>query len=60
MYGNLNCSNGATTAVFGESCNFSCKQGFKLLRSSSGTCLADQSWSEGNPQCNVSEGLHYL
>ena len=60
MYGNLNCSRGTTTAVFGETCKFSCKRSFELLGSSSGTCLANQNWSEGNPKCEASKGLHYL
>ena len=51
MNGNLHCPNGATTGVFEDACIFSCNVGYELQGSNNGTCLADQSWSEGLPSC---------
>ena len=51
--GALQCPNGATTGVFEDTCTFSCNGGYELQGSNSGTCLADQSWSGGDPICVV-------
>ena len=51
MNGTLQCPNGATTGVFEDTCTFSCNAGYELLGSYNGTCLADQSWSGGDPIC---------
>jgi len=51
--GSLQCRNGATTGVFEDTCTFSCNGGYELQGFNSGTCLADQSWSGGDPICVV-------
>ena len=51
MNGTLQCSNGATTGVFEDTCTFSCNAGYELQGSDNGTCLANQSWSGGDPIC---------
>ena len=51
MNGTLQCPNGATTEVFGDTCTFSCNAGYELQGSNNGTCLANQSWSGGDPIC---------
>ena len=51
MNGILHCSNGTTTGVFGDTCTFSCNAGYELQGSNNGTCLANQSWSGGDPIC---------
>ena len=51
MNGILQCPNGATTGVFEDTCTFSCNAGYELQGSNNGTCLANQSWSGGNPIC---------
>ena len=45
------CPNGTTTGVFEDTCTFSCNAGSELQGSINGTCLANQSWSGGNPIC---------
>ena len=57
--GIVNCPNRATIGVVGDTCTFSCKQGFTLQGPTSVTCLGNQSWS-GNPICVGSEGLYSL
>ena len=56
--GILKCPGEATTAVVGDTCMFSCKRGFNLQGQTSGTCLANQSWSGGNPKCLASGGSY--
>ena len=51
MNGYLQCPNGATTGVFEDTCTFSCNAGYELQGSNNGTCLANQSWSGGDPIC---------
>ena len=51
MNGNLQCPNEATTGVFEDTCTFSCNAGYKLQGSNNGNCLANQSWSGGDPIC---------
>ena len=51
MNGILQCPNGATTGVFEDTCTFSCNAGYELQGSNNGTCLANQSWSGGDPIC---------
>ena len=53
MNGSLQCPNGATIGVFEDTCTFSCNAGYELQGSNNGTCLADQSWSGGDPICVV-------
>ena len=52
--GALSCPNATTTGVFEDTCTFSCDSGYELQGPSNGTCLADQSWSGGDPICVVS------
>ena len=47
----LQCPNGTTTGVFDDNCTFSCNAGYELQGSNNGTCLADRSWSGGDPIC---------
>ena len=51
MNGILQCPNGATIGVFEDTCTFSCNAGYELHGPDSRTCLADQSWSGGDPIC---------
>ena len=51
MNGRLQCPNGATIGVFEDTCTFSCNAGYELQGSNNGTCLANQSWSGGDPIC---------
>ena len=51
MNGTIQCSNGATIGVFEDTCTFSCNADYKLQGSNNGTCLANQSWSGGDPIC---------
>ena len=46
----LHCPIGAT-GVFEDTCIFSCNAGYELQGSNNGTCLANQSWSGGDPIC---------
>ena len=41
----------STTALFEDTCTFSCNAGYELQGSNNGTCLANQSWSGGDPIC---------
>ena len=45
------CPNETTTGVFEDTCTFSCNAGHELQGSNNGTCLANQSWSGGDPIC---------
>ena len=45
----LQCPN--TTGVFEDTCTFYCNAGYELQGSNNGTCLANQSWSGGDPIC---------
>ena len=49
--GNFQCPNGAATSLIGDTCTFSCNAGYELQGSNNGTCLANQSWSGGDPIC---------
>ena len=49
--GNLQCLKRTTISLPGDSCTFSCNAGYELQGSNNGTCLANQSWSEGDPIC---------
>ena len=51
--GRLWCPNGVATGMSEDTCTFSCNQGYELQGSNSRTCLADQSWSGGDPICVV-------
>ena len=50
LNGNVDCVNGSV-GVYEDSCTFSCNAGYALQGSNNGTCLADQSWSGGDPIC---------
>ena len=39
--------------MFEDTCTFSCNGGYELQGSNGGTCLANQSWSGGDPICVV-------
>ena len=45
--GTFECPNG----VFENICTFSCNAGYELQGPNNGTCLANQSWSGGDPIC---------
>ena len=49
--GFLQCPNRTTNGVFEDTCAFSCNAGYELQGSNNGTCLANQSWSGGDPIC---------
>ena len=51
MNGTLQCPNGATIGVFEDTCTFSCNAGYELQGFNNGNCLANQSWSGGDPIC---------
>ena len=46
----LHCPIGVT-GVFEDTCIFSCNAGYELQGSNNETCLANQSWSGGDPIC---------
>ena len=48
---NFHCQNGTATGVFEDFCTFTCSAGYGLQGPNNGTCLANGSWSEGNPAC---------
>ena len=50
LNGNVDCVNGSV-GVYEDSCTFSCNAGYELQGSNNGTCLANQSWSRGDPIC---------
>ena len=49
--GNFQCPNGPATSLIGDTCTFSCNAGYELQGSNNGICLANQSWSGGDPIC---------
>ena len=49
--GMISCLNGSTTGVFEDTCTFTCNDGYLLQGSEVEECLADGSWSGGNPVC---------
>ena len=49
--GILQCADEPTIGVFEDTCTFSCNPGYVLQGPSNRTCLANQSWSDGNPVC---------
>jgi len=51
MNGILHCLNGTTAGEFEDTCTFSCNAGYELQGPYNKTCLANGSWSEGNPIC---------
>jgi len=48
---NYQCQNGTTASVFEDTCTFTCNAGYELHGPNNGTCLANQSWSGGDPIC---------
>ena len=50
LNGNVDCVNGSV-GVYEDSCTFSCNAGYELQGPNSGTCLANKSWSGGDPIC---------
>ena len=51
MNGILHCPNETSTEMFEDTCTLSCNAGYELQGSNTGTCLANQSWSGGDPIC---------
>ena len=51
--GILQCPNGTNTGKFENTCTFLCNPGYELQGPTNGTCLANQSWSEGDPMCEA-------
>ena len=49
--GTLQCPKESIVGVFADSCTFSCNAGYELQGSNNGTCLANESWSGGDPIC---------
>jgi len=49
--GIIRCPNGKTIGVFEDTCTFSCNDGFELQGPEIEICLANGSWSGGNPVC---------
>ena len=51
--GKIQCQGSSESqGYYQDYCTFSCNtDDFKLQGPDSGTCLANQSWSGGNPQC---------
>ena len=49
--GILQCPNGTSTGIFEDTCIFTCNIGYELQGSNNITCLANQSWSGGDPVC---------
>ena len=49
--GNFQCPNGTDTNLIGDTCTFSCDTGYETQGSINRTCLANQSWSGGDPIC---------
>ena len=49
--GTLQCPHNATTGMFEDSCTFTCNAGYELQGPNNGMCLANGSWSEGDPIC---------
>jgi len=47
--GKLDCP--GSKGFYQDNCFFICNPGYQLRGPSNGTCLADQSWSKGNPIC---------
>ena len=47
----LQCPNGGT-ALYGDTCIFSCNPGYELQGSDNRTCLANQAWSTQLPSCS--------
>ena len=46
---NFKCPNG--TSLIGDTCTFSCNAGYEIKGPNYRTCLANQSWSGGDPIC---------
>jgi len=49
--GTLHCQSGGFTGLLEDACTFSCNAGYELQGPNNGTCLANQSWSGGDPIC---------
>ena len=51
--GTIKCLDGSTTGVFGDTCTFSCDNGFQLQAQGSHLkeCLATGRWREENVMC---------
>ena len=49
--GRIKCLNGSTTAVYEDTCTFSCDKNFHLQESRFEECLANGRWSGGNVMC---------
>ena len=51
MNGNFQCLNESINRQFRDTCIFSCNAGYELQGSNNKSCLANQSWSGGDPMC---------
>ena len=49
--GTIKCLNGSTTGLVGDTCTFSCDDGFQLQGSHIEECLATGIWSGKNATC---------
>ena len=50
--GSIRCLNGSTVGFFGDTCAFTCNDGYVLQGGPVvEECLADGSWSGENPEC---------
>jgi len=49
--GNLDCVDGGSTGMYEDTCRFFCNPGYELQGPNNGRCLADKSWSGGDPIC---------
>ena len=54
--GMLNCSLGGDGfASYGDTCYFTCNNGYELIGSATRICQADGWWSGSHPRCDISE-----
>jgi len=51
--GDIDCNLGGDgEANPGDTCTFTCDDGFGVIGSGSRTCMADRSWSDTQPRCS--------
>ena len=52
----LNCSLGGDgVATSGDICTFTCNNGYGLIGNATRICQTDNSWSDSDPVCEISE-----
>lgn len=50
--GKIQCQGSSESqGYYQDNCTFACNTDFELQGPNNGTCLANQSWSKGNPEC---------